>query len=61
LNIFQGKIIYFASLLAHEKLTGHLGLQVCRGTAVMLVSPTDGTEEIQNPFLQQEQPPPAQE
>jgi hypothetical protein len=26
-------------------------LQVCRGTAVMLVSPTDGTDEIANPFL----------
>lgn len=26
--------------------------QVCRGTAVMLVAPTDGTEEIANPFLQ---------
>ncbi|KAD4982513.1 hypothetical protein E3N88_19184 [Mikania micrantha] len=29
-----------------------LGLIVCRGTAVMLVSPTDGTEEIENPFVQ---------
>lgn len=27
-------------------------LQVCRGTAVMLVSPTDGTDEIANPFVQ---------
>uniref|UniRef100_A0A0D3DAQ7 Sm domain-containing protein n=1 Tax=Brassica oleracea var. oleracea TaxID=109376 RepID=A0A0D3DAQ7_BRAOL len=27
---------------------------VCRGTAVMLVSPTDGTEEIANPFNQPE-------
>ncbi len=25
-------------------------LQVCRGTAVMMVSPTSGTEEIANPF-----------
>ncbi|GER45193.1 small nuclear ribonucleoprotein family protein [Striga asiatica] len=32
--------------------TRRLGLIVCRGTAVMLVSPTDGTEEIANPFLQ---------
>ncbi|KAJ7982188.1 Small nuclear ribonucleoprotein family protein [Quillaja saponaria] len=32
--------------------TRHLGLIVCRGTAVMLVSPTDGTDEIANPFLQ---------
>jgi len=30
--------------------------QVCRGTAVMLVAPTDGTEEIANPFLQNEAP-----
>lgn len=27
-------------------------MQVCRGTAVMLVSPTDGTDEIANPFVQ---------
>lgn len=32
----------------------HLAWQVCRGTAVMLVAPTDGTEEIPNPFLQPE-------
>ncbi|KAK3001953.1 hypothetical protein RJ639_020247 [Escallonia herrerae] len=30
--------------------TRRLGLIVCRGTAVMLVSPTDGTDEIANPF-----------
>ena len=30
--------------------------QVCRGTAVMLVAPTDGTEEIANPFLSAEAP-----
>ncbi|KAM0858358.1 hypothetical protein ACQ4PT_047882 [Festuca glaucescens] len=30
--------------------TRQLGLIVCRGTAVMLVSPTEGTEEIKNPF-----------
>ncbi|KAJ4901166.1 hypothetical protein Rs2_15117 [Raphanus sativus] len=34
--------------------TRPLGLIVCRGTAVMLVSPTDGTEEIANPFVQTE-------
>eukprot|EP00271_Cylindrocystis_brebissonii_P007437 TRINITY_DN2098_c0_g1_i1.p1 TRINITY_DN2098_c0_g1~~TRINITY_DN2098_c0_g1_i1.p1 ORF type:complete len:106 (+),score=24.42 TRINITY_DN2098_c0_g1_i1:411-728(+) len=28
-----------------------LGLIVCRGTAVMLVAPTDGTSEIANPFV----------
>ncbi|XP_044491747.1 sm-like protein LSM7 [Mangifera indica] len=32
--------------------TRRLGLIVCRGTAVMLVSPTDGTDEISNPFVQ---------
>ncbi|CAL5394254.1 unnamed protein product [Camellia sinensis] len=35
--------------------TRHLGLiatRVCRGTVVMLVSPTDGTDEIANPFIQ---------
>jgi len=32
----------------------YLGLVVCRGSAVMLIHPTDGTEEIANPFIQQE-------
>ncbi|TYK01133.1 sm-like protein LSM7 [Cucumis melo var. makuwa] len=32
--------------------TRPLGLIVCRGTAVMLVSPVDGTDEIANPFIQ---------
>lgn len=32
--------------------TRSLGLIGCRGTAVMLVSPTDGTDEIANPFLE---------
>ena len=31
--------------------TRSLGLVVLRGTAVMVVAPTDGTEEIANPFL----------
>jgi U6 snRNA-associated Sm-like protein LSm7 len=30
--------------------TRSLGLVVLRGTAVMVVCPTDGTEEIANPF-----------
>ena len=30
--------------------TRSLGLVVLRGTAVMVVAPTDGTEEIANPF-----------
>jgi len=28
--------------------------QVCRGPSIMLVCPTDGLEEIANPFLQEE-------
>ena len=35
--------------------TRSLGLTVCRGTSVMLVCPTDGFEEISNPFLEEEQ------
>ena len=31
--------------------TRDLGLVVCRGTAVVLVAPTDGMEEIENPFV----------
>ncbi|CAG8502781.1 2540_t:CDS:2 [Acaulospora colombiana] len=31
-----------------------LGLIVCRGPAVILISPIDGTEEIPNPFVQAE-------
>lgn len=34
--------------------TRNLGLVVCRGTAVMMVSPTSGTKEIANPFGQDE-------
>ena len=30
--------------------TRALGLVVCRGTSVVLISPQDGLEEIQNPF-----------
>lgn len=44
------------------KLTGGtrtLGLTVARGTAVMMVCPVDGTMEIANPFLQQEEEPAA--
>eukprot|EP01114_Cavostelium_apophysatum_P016422 TRINITY_DN4666_c0_g1_i1.p1 TRINITY_DN4666_c0_g1~~TRINITY_DN4666_c0_g1_i1.p1 ORF type:complete len:108 (-),score=6.02 TRINITY_DN4666_c0_g1_i1:26-319(-) len=31
----------------------NLGLVVCRGSAVMLIHPEDGTEETVNPFLQE--------
>lgn len=34
--------------------TRALGLIVCRGTQVSLISPVNGTEEIANPFLQAE-------
>ncbi len=30
--------------------TRHLGLIVCRGPSVSIISPVDGTEEIANPF-----------
>jgi U6 snRNA-associated Sm-like protein LSm7 len=30
--------------------TRNLGLVVCRGSAIMLINPTEGTEEISNPF-----------
>lgn len=32
--------------------TAPCAVQVCRGTAVMLVAPTQGLEEIANPFAQ---------
>ncbi|KAI9254414.1 hypothetical protein EDC94DRAFT_524685 [Helicostylum pulchrum] len=32
--------------------TRQLGLSVLRGTAVILISPFDGMEEIENPFSQ---------
>ncbi|KAF9208913.1 Sm-like protein lsm7 [Haplosporangium sp. Z 27] len=34
-----------------------LGLIVCRGPAVILISPMDGTLEIANPFIQEEEEP----
>eukprot|EP00898_Chlorokybus_atmophyticus_P002682 jgi/Chlat1/3414/Chrsp23S03746 len=34
--------------------TRALGLVVCRGTAVLLVAPVTGTEEIANPFMGQD-------
>ncbi|GAB5035847.1 u6 snrna-associated sm-like protein lsm7 [Nannochloropsis oceanica] len=34
--------------------TRDLGLLVCRGTQVSLISPVEGTEEIANPFVQAE-------
>eukprot|EP01135_Chromosphaera_perkinsii_P010700 Nk52_evm100s2192 gene=Nk52_evmTU100s2192 len=34
--------------------TRSLGLMVARGTAVILIAPMDGYEEIANPFVQEE-------
>ena len=34
--------------------TRELGLVVCRGTQVCLISPVDGLEEIANPFEEEE-------
>ena len=34
--------------------TRHLGLVVCRGTAVTLICPMDGMESIANPFVSQD-------
>ena len=33
--------------------TRKLGLVVCRGTQLVLICPTDGMEEIANPFIQE--------
>ncbi len=35
-----------------NETTRSLGLVVARGTLLVLVSPVDGSEEIANPFLQ---------
>eukprot|EP01036_Dinobryon_divergens_P038898 gene38898-51134_t len=34
--------------------TRTLGLVVCRGTPISLISPVDGMEEIANPFMEEE-------
>jgi U6 snRNA-associated Sm-like protein LSm7 len=38
-----------------NETTRDLGLVVARGTLLVLVSPVDGSEEIANPFVQQEE------
>ncbi|KAH1250695.1 Sm-like protein LSM7 [Glycine max] len=45
-------LIVSSHLQHHECSHCDLNYRVCRGTAVMLVSPTDGTDEIANPFIQ---------
>ncbi|KAJ2787576.1 U6 snRNP-associated protein Lsm7 [Coemansia interrupta] len=37
-----------------EERKRHIGLVVLRGPSIILVSPTDGSEEIENPFVQAE-------
>lgn len=32
-------------------LQRNIGLVVCRGTSVTLICPTDGMEEIENPYV----------
>ncbi|KAL2220800.1 hypothetical protein M432DRAFT_241096 [Thermoascus aurantiacus ATCC 26904] len=38
-----------------NETTRSLGLIVARGTLLVLISPVDGSEEIANPFVQQEE------
>ncbi|ODM18698.1 U6 snRNA-associated Sm-like protein LSm7 [Aspergillus cristatus] len=38
-----------------NETTRALGLIVARGTLIVLISPADGSEEIANPFVQQEE------
>ncbi|KAL1963557.1 hypothetical protein VTN77DRAFT_8002 [Rasamsonia byssochlamydoides] len=40
---------------AGNETTRSLGLVVARGTLLVLISPVDGSEEIANPFVQQEE------
>jgi U6 snRNA-associated Sm-like protein LSm7 len=35
-------------------VTRKLGIVVCRGTAVSYICPAEGTQEISNPFVEQE-------
>ena len=37
-----------------NETTRDLGLVVARGTLLVLVSPVDGSEEIANPFVQED-------
>jgi len=62
-ELLQGK--HFCRLLLHDTNTQSdgegntssrtLGLVVARGTLLVLVSPCDGSEEIPNPFLAQQE------
>ena len=46
--------IVATALLSLAYQSSSTSVQVCRGTAVMMVSPTSGTKEIANPFGQDE-------
>jgi U6 snRNA-associated Sm-like protein LSm7 len=55
--VLDGTIEYLQDPRDPFKLTDDtrsLGLVVCRGTAVVLICPSDTMEPIANPFLQQE-------
>ncbi|KHF99094.1 U6 snRNA-associated Sm-like protein LSm7 [Gossypium arboreum] len=51
-DMYFGFIIYIPWPVALVTKSKNQPRNVCRGTAVMLVSPTDGTDEIANPFIQ---------
>ncbi|RNA29383.1 U6 snRNA-associated Sm LSm7 [Brachionus plicatilis] len=51
--VLDSTIEYMRDMDDPYKMTNEtraLGLVVCRGTSVILISPQDGMEEIQNPF-----------
>lgn len=57
INLFLLKIHFLLDPEDPYKLTNekrYLGLVVCRGTAVMLINPSQGMEEIPNPFTQEQ-------
>jgi U6 snRNA-associated Sm-like protein LSm7 len=37
------------------QVTRSLGIIVCRGTSIMYLCPVEGTEEIENPFIDNEE------
>ena len=50
--------IHFTDTLVDDEgntNTRSLGLVVARGTLLVLISPADGSEEIANPFVEQEE------
>ena len=59
-NLQTGELLHYFTtfkllcLPESEQTTRSLGLVVCRGPTITLLSPVDGSEEIANPFGQQE-------